>query len=99
MRVFKQFEKGSKAHTALHVYLKSGQSLQVNRDVKCYFVDFTHLRGYILGIFFTKLRDSIVVIEKNLKRIKLTLTGTDGPTKPTTLERFCNTLRFLFNQA
>jgi hypothetical protein len=39
------------------------------------------------------------VIENNLKRIQLTLSGTDGPTTPTTLEGFCNTLRFLFNQA
>jgi hypothetical protein len=39
------------------------------------------------------------VIEKNLKRIKLTLSGVDGPTTPTILEGFCNTLRFLFNQA
>jgi hypothetical protein len=39
------------------------------------------------------------MIENNLKRIKLTLSGTDGLTTPTTLEVFCNTLRFLFNQA
>jgi hypothetical protein len=97
--VFKHFEKGSKAHTALHVYLKSGQGLQLNRDVKCYFRDFAHFREVILGLFFAKLRDPIAVIENNLKRIKLTLTGTDGPTMPTTLEGFCNTLRFLFNQA
>ena len=44
MWVFKQFEKGYKAHTAFHVYLKSGQGLQLNRDVKCYFRDFEHLR-------------------------------------------------------
>ena len=40
MWVFRQFEKGSKAHTTFHVYLKS--------------------------------EDSIAVIEKNLKRNKLT---------------------------
>ena len=39
LRVFKRFEKGSKAHTTFHVYLKSGQGLQLNRDVKCYFRD------------------------------------------------------------
>ncbi len=38
------------------------------------------------------------MIEKSLKRIKLSLSGPDGPTTPTTLEGFCNTLRFLFNQ-
>jgi hypothetical protein len=85
MWVFKQFEKGSKAYTAFHVYLKSGQGLQLNRDVKCYFRDFAHFKEVILGLFFTKLRDPISVTEKNLKRIKLTLTGTDGPTTPTTL--------------
>ncbi len=50
-------------------------------------------------MFSTKLRDPIAVIESNLKRIKLTLLDVDGPTTPTTLEGFCNTLRFLFNQA
>ncbi len=50
-------------------------------------------------MFFKKLRDPIAVIESNLKRIKLTLSGVDGPTTPTTLEGFSNTLRFLFNQA
>ncbi len=99
MWVFKQFEKGSKAHTAFHVYLKSVQGLQHNCNVKGYFCDFAHFREVILGLFFTKLRDPIAVIEKNLKRIKLTLTGTDGPTTPTTLENFCNMLQFLFNQA
>ncbi len=78
MWVFRQFEKGSKAHTAFHVYLKSGQGLQRNRDLKCYFSDFAHFKEVILRLFFTKLRDPIAVIEKNLKRIKLTLTGTDG---------------------
>jgi hypothetical protein len=96
----KQFEKGSKAHTAFHVYLKSGQGLQLNRDVKCYFRDFAHFKEVILGLLFTKLRDPIAVIEKNLKRIKcIALTGTGGPTTPTTLEGFSNTLRFLFSQA
>ena len=100
MWVFKQFEKGSKAHTVFHAYyLKSGQGLQLNRDVKCYFRDFAHSREVILGLFFTKLRDPIAVIEKNMKRIRLTLTVTDGLTTPTTLEGFCYTLQFLFNQA
>jgi hypothetical protein len=98
MWVFRQFEKGSKAHTAFHLYLKPGQGLHMIRDVKCYFCDFTYFREVILGLFFTKLRDPITVIEKNLKRIKLTLKGTDGPTLPTTLEGFCNAFRFLFNQ-
>jgi hypothetical protein len=99
MWVFRQFEKGSKAHTAFTVFLKSGQGLQLNADIKCYFRDFHHFRETLLRFFFAKLRDPIVVIEKNLKRIKLTLSGVDGPTTPTTLEGFCNTLRFLFNQA
>jgi len=86
MWVSKQFENGSNAHTAFHVYLKSGQGLQLNCDVKCYFRGFAHFREVILGLFITKLRDPIAVIEKNLKRIKLALTGTDGPTTPTTLE-------------
>ena len=86
MWVFKQFEKGSKAHTAFHVYLKSGQGIQLNRDVKCYFRDFAFFKEVIIGLFFTKLRNPIAVIEKNLKRMKLTLTGTYGPTMPTTLE-------------
>ena len=60
---------------------------------------FPHFREVIVRLLFTKLKDPIAVIEKNLKRIKLTLTGVDGPTTPTTLEGFCNTLRFLFNQA
>ena len=29
MWVFRQIEKGSKAHTAFHVFLKSGQGLQL----------------------------------------------------------------------
>jgi len=97
--IFRHFEKGSKAHSAYHVCLQLGQGLQLNRDVKCYFRDFEHFRDFILGFFFTKLRDLIAVIDKNLKRVKLTLMGTDGPTTPTTLEFFCNNLRFLFNQA
>ncbi len=28
-KLFRQFEKGSKAHTAFHVYLKSGDSIAV----------------------------------------------------------------------
>ena len=67
-------------------------------DIKCYFRDFQHFRETLLRVFFTKLRDPVPVIEKNLKRIKLTLSGVDGPTTPTTLEGFCNTLKFLFNQ-
>ncbi len=61
MQFFKQFEKGSKAHTAFQVYLKSGQGLHLNRDVKCYFRDFSHFREVILGLFFAKLRDPIAV--------------------------------------
>jgi hypothetical protein len=99
MWVFKQFEKGSKAHTAFRVYLKSGQGVQLYRNLKCYSRDFVHFNEVILRLFITKLSDPIAVIEKNLKRIKLTLTGTDGPTTPTNLEGFCNTLRFLVNQA
>jgi hypothetical protein len=53
----------------------------------------------ILRLFFTKLKDPLAVIEKNLKRIKLSLSGPDGAITPTTLEGFVNTLRFLFNQA
>ncbi len=53
MWVFKQFEKGSKAHTAFHIYLKSGQGLKFYRDVKCYFYDFAHFREIIPGLFFT----------------------------------------------
>ena len=85
MRVFRQFEKGSKAHTAFNVFLKSGQGLQLNRDIKCYFHNFQRNREAIKGLFFIPLRDPIAMIEKNLKRIKLTLTGVDGPTTPTTL--------------
>ena len=94
-----EFEKGTKAHTAFNVYLKSEQGLQLTPDVKCYFHSFVRFRAVILRLFFTKLKDHIFVIEKSLKRIKLSLTGPDGPTTPTTLEDFCNTLRFLFNQA
>ena len=99
MWVFRQFEKGSKAHSAFHVFLKSGQGLHLNTDIKCYFSSFKAFKEYLIGVFFTDLRDPIAVIENNLKRIKLTLSGVDGPTIPTTLEGFCNTLRFLFNQA
>ena len=99
MWVFCQFEKGSRAHTAFTVFLKSDQGLQLNADIKCYFRDFHHFRETLLRVFFTKLRDPVAVIEKNLKRVKLTLSGVDGHTTPTTLEVFCNTLRFLFNQA
>jgi hypothetical protein len=77
--VFRLIEKGSKAHTAFIVFLKSGQGLQLNADMKCYFRDFNHFRETLLRVFFTKLRDSIAVIENNLKRIKLTISGTDGP--------------------
>jgi hypothetical protein len=98
MWVFRQIEKGSKAHTAFNVFLKSGQGPQLQSN-KCYFADFRDFKETILRTFFTKLRDPIAVIESNIKRIKLTLSGVDGPTTPTTLEGFCNTLRFLFNQA
>ena len=50
MWVFKQFDKGSKAHTAYHVCLKSGQDLQLNREVKCYFRDFAHFREVIISV-------------------------------------------------
>ena len=98
MWVFRQIEKGSKAHTAFHVFFKSGQGLQLQQN-KCYFKDFQNFKETILRTFFTKLRDPIAVIESNIKRIQLTLSGVNGPTAPTTLEGFCNTLRFLFNQA
>ena len=39
MWVFRQIEKGSKAHTAFQVFLKSGQGLQLQSN-KCYFKDF-----------------------------------------------------------
>jgi hypothetical protein len=99
MWVFSQIEKGSKAHTAFHVFLKSGVGLQLNKDTKVYFRDFPHFKHAIIRLFFTKLKDPLAVIEKNIKRIKLSLSGSDGPTTPTTLEGFANTLRFLFNQA
>jgi hypothetical protein len=98
MWVFRQIEKGSKAHTAFHIFLKSGQGLQLRQN-KCYFKDFMNFKETILRTYFTKLRDPIAVIESNIKHIKLTFLGVDGPTTPTTLEGFCNTLRFLFNQA
>jgi len=81
------------------VFLKSGQGLQLNADIKCYFRDFLHFHENLLRVFFIKLRDPVAIIDKNLKRIKLSLSGVDGPTTPTTLEGFCNTLRFLFSQA
>ncbi len=87
------------AHTTFQVFLKSGQGLQLSSDIKCYFSSFKQFKETLLRVFFTKLRDPIAVIERNLKRIKLTLSGVDGPTTPTTLEGFCNTLKFLFNQA
>jgi hypothetical protein len=95
--VFRQFERGSRALSAFNVYLKSGLGLQPNS--KCYFRDFRHFRETIIRLFFTSLKDPIMVIENSVKRIKLTQAGPDGPTTPTTLEGFCNTLRFLFNQA
>jgi hypothetical protein len=96
MWVFCKIEKGSKAHTAFHVFLKSGQGLRLQQN-KCYFHNFQNFKETILRTFFTKLRDPIAVIESNIKRIKLPLSGVDGPTSPATLEGFCNTLRFLFN--
>ncbi len=99
MWIFRKFDKGSKVHTTFNVFLKFGQGLQLNRDIKCYFRDFLHFSEILLRVFFTKLKDPIAVIEKNLKRIKVRLRGVDGPTTPTTLEVFCNTLIFIFNQA
>jgi hypothetical protein len=99
MWVFGQFDKGSKTHTAFHVILKSGVDLQLNKDTKIYFCDFSHFKNAIVRLFFTKLKDPLAFIAKNIKRIKLSLSGPDGPTTPTTLEEFANTLRFLFNQA
>ena len=96
--VFQQIEKSSKAHTAFHVFLKSGQGLQLQPN-NCYFRNFRDFKDQVSGVFFTELRDPIAVIESSMKRVKLTVHGVDGPTTPTTLEGFCNTLRFLFNQA
>ena len=96
--VFRQIEKSSKAHTAFHVFLKSGQGLQLQMN-NCYFKNFRDFKEKVSGVFFTDLRDPIAVIESSMKRVKLTVHGVDGPTTPTTLEGFCNTLRFLFNQA
>ena len=39
------------------MYLKSGQGLQLNTDVKCYFRSFSHFREVIIRPFFTKLKD------------------------------------------
>ncbi len=97
--VFRQFEKGSKAHTAFHVFLKSGRGLFMDPKARCYFSSFEVFKTAIENYFFTELKDPLTIIEKSVKRIKLTLSGADGPTTPTTLEGFCNTLRFLFNQA
>ncbi len=44
MWVFRQFEKGFKAHTTFTVFLKSGQGIQLNADIKCYFRYFHHFR-------------------------------------------------------
>jgi hypothetical protein len=99
MWVFGQFDKGSKAHAAFHVFLKSGVRLRLSKDTKVYFGDFSYFKNAIVRLFFTKLKDPLAVIEKNIKRIKLSISGSDGPTMPTTLEEFANTLRFLFNQA
>jgi hypothetical protein len=63
------------------------------------FAIFAQFREVILDLFFIKVRDLIAVIKRNLKRIELTLTVTDGLTTPTTLEGICNALRFVFNQA
>jgi hypothetical protein len=76
---FRQLEKGAKSHTAFTVFLKSGQGLQLNAHIKCYFKEFTHFRETLLRVFFTKLRDPIAVIEDNLNKIKLTFSRTDGP--------------------
>ncbi len=43
MWVFRQIEKGSKAYTAFTIFLKSGQGLQLNADIKCYFRSFSTL--------------------------------------------------------
>ena len=72
MCVYRQFDKDYEAHTTFRVYIKSAQGLQLNHDVKCFFCDFAHFREFILGLFVSKLRDPIAVIEKNFKRIKLT---------------------------
>ncbi len=74
----------SKAHTSFTVFLKSGQGLQLNADIKCYFRSFHHFRETLLRVFFTKLREPIAVIEQNLKRIKLALSGVDGLRLPLT---------------
>jgi hypothetical protein len=97
--VFRQIEKGSKAHTAFHNHLKTAHGFfQPSADV-CYFRCFLDFKEALIEYFFTKLKDPIQVIEDSLTRIKLSLSGSDGPTTPTTLEGFCNTLRFLFDQA
>jgi hypothetical protein len=97
--VFRQIEKGSKAHTAFHNHLKSEHGLFQPSSDACYFRCFLDFKEALIEYFFTKLKDPIQVIEDSLTRIKLSLSGSDGPTTPTTLEGFCNTLRFLFDQA
>ena len=97
MWVFRQIEKGLKAHTTFHAFLKSGQGLQLQQN-KCYFKDFQNFKETIIRTFYTKLRDPIAVIESSIKRIKLTLSGVDWPTTPTTLEVFCNTLDFFLTK-
>ena len=99
MWVFGHFDKGSKAHAVFHVFLKSGVGLQLNKDTKVYICDFSHFKNVVVRLFFNKLKDPLAVIEKNIKRIKLSLSGPDRPTTPTSLEGFANTLPFPFNQA
>ena len=95
MWVFQQMEKGSIAHTDFHNHLKSGHDLYLVADKRCYLDLFLYFKRALVKYLFTELKDPIAVIENNLKRIRLTLAGADEPTSPTTLDRFCNTLRFL----
>ena len=66
MWVFGQFEKGSKAHTTFHVFLKSGVGLRLTKDTKVYFGDFSHFKNafYIRGL---KLFEFMRLLKEGLK--------------------------------
>jgi hypothetical protein len=64
MWVFGQFDKGSKAHTAFHVVLKSGVGLRLNKDTKVYFGDFSHFKTLVSAFSSPSLRTLLQLLRR-----------------------------------
>ena len=102
MWIFRQVENDSKAHTVFHNYLKCGQGINLSKDIIMkLFIRFSLFNALIIRLFFINLKDVVIAIEKNFKRIKLSQTWTYDILTHNSLyaQNICKCPYVLFNQA